>query len=244
MDRRVHATAGDLAVAVAAAIELRLAEVLAVRPEAHLCLTGGTIAAQVYRELAASLLDVAGARAATPLPAEAWSRVNLWWGDERFVPAGHTDRNDTAAEHALGRAIWDRALRHPMPSQPDGSTPDGPALDAAAARYASEVAGVRFDLCLLGVGPDGHVASLFPGHPELAATQDAVAVRSSPKPPPNRISLTLPVINSSAAVWLVAAGAEKAEAVAAAAEPGSQLPAAQVAGGSTVWWLDAAAASA
>lgn len=245
MDRRVHGSPSDLAVAVAHAVQERLGEVLAVRDEAHLCLTGGTIAAEVYRQLAASMLDVGGSGTSSPLPAEAWSRVHLWWGDERFVSAHDADRNDEAAMLALGPAIWDRAVRHPMPALPDGAAADGAALDEAAVRYAAEVADVTFDLCLLGMGPDGHVASLFPGHPELAATDPAVAVRNSPKPPPERISLTFPVINRSSQVWLVAAGAEKAAAAAEAQRPGSALPAAQVAGSeTTTWWLDGGAASA
>lgn len=233
MERLIRPTADELARAVASGIVDRLTAALQQRNEAHLCLTGGTIAAVVYRELAASSADVD------------WSRVHLWWGDERFVPSGDADRNDLAAQRSLGSSIWDATIRHPMPALPEGENADGPALDAAAAVYAGEVAGTRFDLCLLGVGPDGHIASLFPGHPGIAATEPAIAVRDSPKPPPERISLSLPVINSSAEVWLIVAGAEKAAAVADARLPDSTLPAAQASGAlSTIWWLDEAAASA
>ena len=101
-----------------------------------------------------------------------------------------------------------------------------------------------FDVLMLGVGPDGHVASLFPGHPGFAVTTGTViAVRESPKPPPVRISLTLPALQTAGQAWLLAAGDEKADVVARALG-GEPLPAASVHGtGSTLWLLDRAAAS-
>ena len=114
----------------------------------------------------------------------------------------------------------------------------------AAAAYAAELGDTTFDICLLGMGPDGHVASLFPGHPSSNAAGDVIAVRESPKPPPERISLTLPVINRSAEVWFVVAGADKAEA-ARIALAGGPVPAGRARGQlRTVWLLDDAAAGA
>ena len=119
-------------------------------------------------------------------------------------------------------------------------------LDQAAEAYAAELGGTVLDICLLGLGPDGHVASLFPEHPSSYAEGDVIAVRSSPKPPPERISLTLPVINRSREVWFVVSGADKAAAAKMAllgAGP-VQVPGAGVSGvDRTLWLMDAEAAA-
>ena len=142
---------------------------------------------------------------------------------------------------------------HPMgPS--DG--PDGDDLDAAAARYANELARAAhpedhgpvptFDVLLLGVGPDGHVASLFPESPALHDDRVVIAVRGAPKPPPTRLSLSFDAINAAREVWLVAAGEEKAGAVrfGLSGAGSTAVPAAGVRGRSrTLWLLDRAAAS-
>lgn len=236
----VHADAQELAEAVAARLLVRLVDAQAARGSADVVLTGGRVAAAVYR---AVLADPAR-------DAVDWSRVDLWWGDERFLPAGDPDRNETQARAALLDALpLDPARVHPMPPSdgPDGSDPE-----LAAARYAGELARTspgsaglpRFDVLLLGVGEDGHVASVFPGHPVAAETRPVSAVRNSPKPPPVRTTLTLPAINTAAEVWLIAAGPDKAEAVGAALSGSAELPAAAVHGVSrTVWLLDQAAAA-
>ena len=130
-----------------------------------------------------------------------WSRLDVWWGDERFLPQGHPDRNETQNRAALlDQVPLDPARVHAMPG-PDG--PDGDDVDAAAASYADALARAAsggeptpiFDVLMLGVGPDAHVASLFPEAPALYETErTAVGVRNSPKPPPTRISLTMPVL--------------------------------------------------
>jgi 6-phosphogluconolactonase len=211
---------------------------------ANLVLTGGGIGTAVLAELAA-----APARDAVD-----WQRVDFWWGDERFVPAGHPDRNETGARAALLDAIdVDPARVHPMPG-PDG--PDGDDPEAAAARYAAELrAATRpedhgpvpaFDVLMLGIGPEGHVASLFPGMPALYDNRPVVAVRGSPKPPPVRISLTLPSIQAAREVWVLASGAEKSGAIALALSGAGpvQLPAAGARGRQrTLYLLDATAAA-
>jgi 6-phosphogluconolactonase len=171
-----------------------------------------------------------------------WSRVDLWWGDERFVPADDDDRNDKSTLELLREPLGLPAERvHQMPASDGGAD-----LDQAAAAYAEELGSTVFDICLLGLGPDGHVASLFPGHPSSRAEGTVIAVRDSPKPPPDRLSLTLSVINRSQEVWFVVSGADKAEAAAlaltgAGAEP---VPGAGAHGLlRTVWLLDAEAAS-
>jgi 6-phosphogluconolactonase len=240
----VHPDAALLAKAVAARLVTRLVDADAAAGHAHLVLTGGGIGTAVLVELAA-----APARDAVD-----WRQVDFWWGDERFVPAGHPDRNETGARSALlDRINLDPARVHPMPG-PDG--PDGDDPEAAAARYAGWLAAAArpedhgpvpsFDVLILGIGPEGHVASLFPGMPAVYDNRPVVAVRGSPKPPPVRISLTFPSIQAAREVWILASGEEKAGAVALALSGSGpvQLPAAGARGRQrTLFLLDEAAAA-
>ena len=241
----VHADQDLLCEAVAARLVTQLVDAQASRGSAHLVLTGGTVGTAALAALAAS-----PARDAVD-----WRAVDVWWGDERFLPSGHPDRNETQAREALLSKVPIPADRvHPMPAS-DG--PDGDDVDAAAARYADALAAVsrpedhgavpRFDVLLLGVGPDAHVASLFPGHPGLYETErTVVGVHGAPKPPPTRISLTMPAIRSAAEIWFVVSGADKARAVhLALSQAGEvQVPAAGPRGvRATRWLLDRAAAA-
>jgi len=216
------------------------------RGAAALVLTGGGIGTAVLAVLATG----------TARSSIDWRHLDLWWGDERFLPAGHPDRNHTQARAALLDSVpLDPARVHPMPAS-DG--PDGPDPEAAAQRYAAELAAAAetgshrrlpiFDVLLLGVGPDGHVASLFPEQAALyESVRAVVGVRGAPKPPPVRISLTLPTITSADQVWLLAAGAEKASAIRMALSGAGavQVPAAGARGRSrTLVLLDEAAAAA
>lgn len=200
----------------------------------QLCLTGGRIANDVYRRVAGMEQGQHGID---------WSRVEFWWGDERFVPTESPERNAGQSLALLAAHIpLDPSRVHPMPSAGSGTSD----LRQAALHYASELGDTKFDICLLGVGEDGHVASLFPGHPSFdrRTTSRVVGVTDSPKPPPERLSLTLPAINDSAEVWLVVAGEDKADATARAMGGDPRLPAATVSGrDKTVWFMDAAAAA-
>jgi len=151
-------------------------------------------------------------RAAVDTPVD-WSMIELWWSDERFLPAGDPERNETGARQALLDLVpLNPALVHPMPAS-DGPDAD---VDAAARRYAAEIpefGDAWLDVCLLGIGEDAHVASLFPGRSEAMEPGSVVAVRDSPKPPPIRTTFTMKVIRASDEVWLIAAGEGKAEAV-------------------------------
>lgn len=231
----VESDAQTLAEAIADRLLARLGEIQADGRVPAVALTGGTIADGAHRAVAAR----------SPHAAVDWSQVDIWWGDERFVPFGHPDRNDAQAWAAfLGAVGVDPDRVHPMPVS------DSTDVDAAAVAYGDVVrahGGGEFDVVMLGVGPDGHVASLFPGFAQLDVRDAiAVAVHGSPKPPPERISLTFSALNRAQAVWFLVSGDGKSDAVAralAGADP-HEVPAAGVTGGEeTLWLLDAAAAS-
>lgn len=228
----VHADAEAVAEALAARLTARLAELQREGRTPQVALTGGRIATKAYQRLAAE-------GAASDVD---WSAVELWWGDERFVDRDDDDRNDKSTLAVLTAALpLDAERVHPMPAS-DASDD----LDAAASAYAEELGTTVFDVCLLGMGPDGHVASIFPEHPSFSTPGRVIAVRDSPKPPPDRISLTLEVINTSAEVWFVVSGADKAAAteVALVGTGTTEIPAAEVSGAvHTVWLLDQESAS-
>ena len=182
-----------------------------------------------------------------------WSKVHLFWGDERYVPSDDDDRNEKQAREALlDRIDIPPANVHPMPAS-DGEYGDD--LDAAALAYEQVLAAnagdgdraPNFDVHLLGMGGEGHVNSLFPETPAVLETNRlVVGVEDSPKPPPRRITLTLPAVHRSREVWLIVAGASKADAVADALGGAAavEVPAAGAVGReATVWLLDEAAAS-
>lgn len=198
---------------------------------AQVCITGGRIAFRLYQAIAD--------QEPTAGTAVDWKRVELWWVDERFVAADSPDRNAEPALEILTGLGLDDSLVHPMPAA------DGADLDRAAAEYDALLADTSFDVCLLGMGPDGHCASLFPGHPQNDTSDTGVvAVSNSPKPPPERTSLTMAVINRSKAKFLLVTGTDKAEACARAhaeAGPDSELPVGRVT--EPVWYLDAESAA-
>ncbi|MGC7101163.1 6-phosphogluconolactonase [Amycolatopsis lurida] len=234
-----------LAAACAARLVTRLVDVQAARGSASLVLTGGGTGIAILREL----------RNSPARDAVDWSKLDLYWGDERFLPADDDERNEKQAREALlDHVPVDPARVHAM-APSDGRFGDDP--DAAAADYARVLAEnarpedhgdvPTFDVTLLGLGGEGHTASIFPETPAVYETERSViAVRNSPKPPPTRISLTLPAIRRSAEVWLVTTGAAKADAVALAlAGAGEvQLPVAGARGQRrTLWLLDRTAAA-
>ncbi|MDN5385583.1 MULTISPECIES: 6-phosphogluconolactonase [unclassified Streptomyces] len=234
-----------MAQAAAARLITRIVDAQASRGSASVVLTGGRNGNGVLAALAA-----APARDAID-----WSRLDLWWGDERFLPEGDPERNVTQARAALLDSVpVDPKRVHAMPAS-DG--PWGGDVEAAAEAYAEELARAaapenhgpvpEFDVLMLGVGPDTHVASLFPEHPGVRETERTViGVHGSPKPPPTRISLTLPAIRSAREVWLLAAGEDKANAVAMALSGAGEIqaPAAGAYGRArTLWLLDTAAAA-
>lgn len=182
-----------------------------------------------------------------------WSNVHLFWGDERYVAESDDERNDKQAREALlDRIDIPSSQVHAMPAS-DGKFGDD--LAAAALAYEQLLAAnadpgqavPNFDVHLLGMGPEGHVNSLFPDSEAVRETgRMVVPVRDSPKPPPLRITLTLPAVQRSREVWLIVSGEGKADAVAAAVggAPPASVPAAGAVGLETTrWLLDEAAAS-
>ncbi|MEU5164171.1 6-phosphogluconolactonase [Streptomyces sp. NPDC020875] len=241
----VHRDKELMAQAAAARLITRIVDAQAARGTASVVLTGGRNGNGLLAALGSS-----PARDAVD-----WQRLDIWWGDERFLPKGDPERNASQARAALLEHVpVDPARVHPMAAS-DG--PYGSDVEAAAAAYAAELAAAAgpedhgpvptFDVLMLGVGPDTHVASLFPEHPAVRETdRTVVGVHGSPKPPPTRISLTLPAIRAAREVWLLAAGEDKANAVAIALSGAGEIqaPAAGARGRSrTLWLLDTAAAA-
>lgn len=231
----VHADGEALATAVAGELLARLVEAQEAGRDPQIALTGGGVAERIHAELA---------RLSTGSECD-WTRVVVWWGDERFVDAGSTDRNAVPARRDLLDPVGATQV-HEVPASDQVAD-----AEAAAASYSEEMrehGSGAFDVVLLGLGPDGHVASLFPAYPALDVDdQIAVAVHDSPKPPPDRISLTFGALNRTRAVWFVVSGEAKAEAVAAALADDGDLhrtPARGVAGeDETIWFLDTPSAS-
>lgn len=242
-----HPSFDVLAATTAARLITRLLDVQSERGEATVVLTGGSVGIATLREIAQS-----PARLAVD-----WSKVNFWFGDDRFVPADSADRNaGQAAEALLNHIDVDPARVHVMAAS---DTVAG--LEEAVQQYEDELAQAarrewensddsseqpptipRFDVLLLGLGPDAHIASLFPEMAGIRATgSNVVGVRNSPKPPPSRVSLTLEAINSASEIWIVAAGADKAAAVGLGLAGANtvQVPASGAQGrNKTLWLLD------
>lgn len=216
--RRIHryADADQLADAVAARLVEEILDIQDDKVIAQLCLTGGRIAQRMYGRFATHAKG-------SGIDAD---RLELWWGDERFLPVSDPDRNAGPTLEILGSLGLAPSKTHSMPGSHgilDGAQ--------AATTYAKELGDTRFDICLLGIGPDGHVASIFPNHPSSEpTTAKVIEVREAPKPPPERISLTIPVLNQSTEVWVLVSGADKAEALSKAVTADPSIPGGRIAG--------------
>ena len=244
-DITVHANPDVLAAAVAARLVTKLVDLQAAGTTPKIVLTGGTTGIAVLAQI----------RATVARDAVDWSRVEFYWGDERFVPPDDPDRNEKQAREALlDNLPVDPAKIFPM----GADTGTGPAgAEAAAEEYAAVLARAArpedhgpvpsFDVLMLGMGEEGHTASVFPHSPAVYETErSVVAVHGCPKPPPTRVSLTLPAIRQAAEVWIMTTGQSKAAAVAMALGGAGEV-AIPVAGAQgrrrTLWLLDRAAAS-
>lgn len=210
----------------------RIVDLQSRQPVVHLCLTGGDAANRMYERFAELAAD-------SELDA---SRLQLWWGDERFLPATDPERNSLQAFTRLARTVSISAANTHMMAAKDGRKDS----HEAAAEYETELGDTAFDITLLGIGADGHVGSIFPHHPSFDpnTSRKVIGVEDSPKPPSERISLTLPEFGRSDEVWFLTTGEGKASAVARALAGDQDVPAAHVHGCLSTWWfLDDAAAS-
>ena len=223
---RVFADAEAVARHAADQVAWRIAEGRRNGRHVHIALAGGRTPQRAYELLA----DIEGS----------WSHVHLWLGDERCVPDDDPESNARMVRESLyANARAEPPVLHALPS------PEQPE-DAAwlyGLQLVEEIPDLVFDIVLLGMGPDGHTASLFPGFPQLACVEaPCVAVRNSPKPPPQRVTLTLPVLRRARFTLLLATGAEKADALAQALRGDTALPVALLGDGLDEIACDPAAA--
>jgi 6-phosphogluconolactonase len=192
---RVFDSLGGLAAAAMGRIERSQRKAVSDHRRFDIVLAGGTTPGALYRALRAARLD--------------WPAWQVWFGDERCLPAGHRERNDTMARKAL--------LDHvPVPPSGIHAIPAQLGPEAGAQAYAAALAGVgMFDLVLLGIGEDGHTAGLFPGRDpgDAAEAPDVLPVRAAPKPPPERVSLSARRLSRSQEILVLASGRAKREAL-------------------------------
>lgn len=239
IDLEVLADADSVAERAAELFVQTVREVHDAGREAHVVATGGGTGIAVLAAIARRADQVD------------WSRVHVWWGDERFVPHDSDERNDVQADEALLSKVGVPAGQvHRVPAS-DGPYGDDP--DAAAAAYAAELAryaedgaaGPLFDILMLGLGEEGHTASIFPHSPAASDPRPVCAVRDCPKPPPTRITMTWELLSHATEVWMMTTGAGKAAAVEGALGGADRMsiPAAGPRGRArTRWLVDEAAA--
>mmetsp|Transcript_13977 Transcript_13977/g.35699 ORF Transcript_13977/g.35699 Transcript_13977/m.35699 type:complete len:250 (-) Transcript_13977:101-850(-) len=200
-----------------------------------LALSGGSLPGT----LATALLDPA-VRASIK-----WSAWHVFFVDERYVPLDHPDSNYLQCQKLLFSQVPELPAENIHPINP--ALPIAECAMDYDKRFKEVVSTSKFDLCLLGMGPDGHTASLFPSHPLLtsppALPQHVAHLLDSPKPPPERVTFTLPSINTATASIFVATGDGKKEILKQIFVDGDLLPAARVASGSVRWLVDAPAAA-
>ena len=210
LDLTLYADSQELAEEVTSQILLAIESGLLAKGEFNLVLTGGTLGVQISQYLLAAWNSAP----------EMYLGLHIWWSDERFVEIESPDRN---AAPLHGRLTNKNIVLH------ESLAPDSPAnIEEAVADYRDSLIGKQIDLNILGVGPDGHVASLFPGIADLDDQRSIFAITDSPKPPPARISFTMKTINEATEVWIVAAGESKSDAVAKIIEGDLSIPASYV----------------
>jgi 6-phosphogluconolactonase len=220
--------ADSLARGAAEEFVTKLASLISEKSSVNIMLTGGTIGIATLAAIAdredAHLLD--------------WSNVHIWWGDERFVAADSADRNAVQARKAmLSKLPVVEANIHEFPAADQDLS-----LDEAANLFAAELAALKphFDLAFVGMGPDGHICSLFADKPAIEPGLLVFAEHDSPKPPPQRLTFTYEAMNAVDELWFVVAGADKSPAVAVAfGDEPTRLPVGRVHGAKkTIWFVD------
>ena len=206
IDISIYADESELANTTVADLLTFINEKLHIKPECHVALTGGTLGNLISTKLADHLNK------------GEWEGLHIWWSDERFVPFTSSDRNDLEFVNSIHEFSKVKVHRAPF----DGD------VTHSAELFNKEVVKVDFDLLILGMGPDGHIASLFPNKIHEDEKRAAFAVTDSPKPPKERITLSLRKINESNEIWLVASGEAKSEAIASLIEEDQSLPVSHV----------------
>lgn len=207
LDLTIYVDASELVEEVTAQTILAIEEGLLERGEFHLVLTGGTLGVAISQ----ALVEIWNKAP------EMYSGLHIWFSDERYVASDSSERN---ANPLHGTVTNSNIVIHEALA-----TDNSASIEEAVADYDRQLAGVVIDLNILGMGPDGHVASLFPGIANLDDRSLIFAIKDSPKPPAARISFTMVCINASREVWLVATGTSKAEAVAKIIEGDLSIPA-------------------
>lgn len=228
IQRRTFATANELALNAAADLDTHVSRLLESKPQVDLVVTGGTVGIITLEKLAPLWVS------------RDLKNLHIWWGDERFVAESSQDRNYVQAEIALiSKLNIPSENIHSMPSDKNQG------LEVAGEEFANELehAKPHFDVVLLGMGPDAHVASLFPNSQSQSHGNWVVTESNSPKPPSQRISLSYEALNSADEVWFLVSGEDKADAVSRVFS-NEDLPGTKVKGQlATIWYLDQAAAA-
>ena len=176
----------------------------------HLALTGGTLGSDLTRALVADWNS----------HPEAYQGLHIWWSDERFVKRFSTEQNSSPA---LGSITNENVAIHMLRASDEVEN-----IDLAVEDYLAQLGETFMDLTILGLGPDGHIASLFPGAAHIDRLEKVIAITDSPKPPAVRATFTLSMINTSTLVWIIAAGSSKADAVTKIIEGDLSIPASYV----------------
>jgi 6-phosphogluconolactonase len=214
LDLTLYADAAELAEEVTVQILGAIEKGLKLKSQFHLVLTGGTLGVQISESLVKEF----------NADSDAFAGLHIWWSDERFVPSDSVERNAFPFHNTVTnrRIIIHEALASDVAKN----------IDEAVSDYDLALENVDIDLNILGLGPDGHVASLFPGIADVDDHRKVFAITDSPKPPSARVSFTMSLINSSHEVWIVAAGESKADAVTKIIEGDLSIPASYVRGNS------------
>ena len=176
----------------------------------HLALTGGTLGSDLTRALVAHW----------NIHPDMYQELHIWWSDERFVDRSSAEQNSAPALNSVtNKNVTIHKLR---------ASDEVENIDVAVEDYLAQLGENFMDLTILGLGPDGHIASLFPGAAHIDRLEKVIAITDSPKPPSVRASFTLSMINTSTLVWIIAAGASKADAVTKIIEGDLSIPASYV----------------
>lgn len=243
-DLKVFRTREELYAKAAVALVHKLGEISQHRSRVHMGLSGGSVATQLLPKVA-SVLE------ANPEAMNRWAPIHVWMVDERYVDFDSEDRSDSIIERELTSKFDVFTLHRP------GTPSNTRTLLHATRLYAEEMIDVysamgpvdprsiALDVAILGMGDDGHFASLFPSHETLQRTGLFLYEQDSPKPPPERISMTIPLLRRSRSSWFLVAGESKASVFAHAMHGADyrEVPAAAMNQVGTTWWADEAAAA-